>query len=87
MSIRILHQDCDAELANDRSLPCDAYLVQYEDDGTIKYDITRCGRRIELFDHYWDRYREGLKSFKQAEGRANPKLWSAEAPKPDKKKK
>ncbi len=86
MSIKILHQDCDPELANDRNLPYDAYIVQYEDDGSIKYDIVRCGKQVEIFDHYWDRYRGNLKSFKQSEGRVNPKLWGYES-KTDKKKK
>jgi hypothetical protein len=87
LSIKILHQDCDPNLANDRDLPYDAYLVQYEDDDTIKYDITRCSKRVEIFDHYWDRYREGLKSFKQSEGRVNPKLYGNQPPEEKKKKK
>lgn len=87
MSVKFIHQDCDPDLANDRSLPYNAYLVTYEYDGQTKYDIVQCGKKIEIFDHYWDRYREGLKTFKQTEGRVNPKLWGAEPPKTDKKKK
>ncbi len=84
--LKILHQDCDPELANDRSLPYTAYLVDYEDDGVKKYDIVICNKRIDIFDYYWDKYREGLKNFKQSEGRANPKLWGVQVKESKKKK-
>jgi hypothetical protein len=73
--MKILHHNCDPELANDRSLPYTAYLVTYEVDGAIAYDLTIPYSKVELFDYYWDRYREGLKGFEQSEGRVNPKLW------------
>lgn len=85
MSVKILHQNCDPSLAKDRSLPYTAYLVEYEDGSEICHDIVICNKKVDIFDHYWDRYREGLKSFKQTEGRVNPKLWGAQ--KPEKKKK
>ena len=31
-----------------------------------------------MFDHYWDRYREGLKGWKQAEGRVPTKTWMSQ---------
>ena len=55
--MRILHQDCDPEVANDRSLPYSAYLVKYEIDGELKYDLVIPDKQIEIFDHYWDKYR------------------------------
>lgn len=85
MSIKILHQNCDPELANDRSLPYTAYIVEYEIDESIAYDIVICNKRTDIFDHYWDKYREGLKGFKQTEGRVNPKLWGSQPPKETKK--
>lgn len=75
--MRILHQNCDPELANDRSLPYTAYIVTYEIDGAIAHDIVIVNKKTEIFDYYWDRYREGLKSFKQTEGRVNPRLWGS----------
>jgi hypothetical protein len=83
--MRILHQNCDPELANDKSLPYTAYLVTYEIDGAIAYDITIADKKSEMFDYYWDRYREGLKGWKQSEGRVNPKLWGNK-PKEEKKR-
>lgn len=86
MSIIVLHENCDPSLANDRSLPYTAYLVTYEKDGKTCYDITMCGKKVELFDYYWDQYREGLKTFKQSEGRVNPKIWENPAKSKGKKK-
>jgi hypothetical protein len=76
--MRVLHQNCDPELANDRTLPYTAYIVTYEVDGAIAYDLVIPDKQIEIFDYYWDRYREGLKDWKQSEGRVNPKLWGAQ---------
>lgn len=84
MSIKILHQNCDPELAKDRNLPYTAYIVKYEIDEAMCYDIVICNKKTDIFDHYWDKYREGLKEFKQTEGRVNPKLWGI-APKETKK--
>ena len=73
--IKIIRQNCDPELANDRSLPCTAYLVEYIDCGVKKWDIVLCNKKVDIFDHYWDNYREDFINFKQTEGRANPKVW------------
>lgn len=85
MSIKILHKNCDPEIANDRTLPYTAYLVRYVEDNTECYDLVLCNKKTDIFDYYWDKYREGLISFKQSEGRVNPKLWGA-APVEKKKK-
>jgi len=76
--MRILHQNCDPELANDRSLPYTAYIVTYEIDGAIAHDIVVVNKKMDIFDYYWDKYREGLKGFKQTEGRVNPRLWGSQ---------
>ena len=83
--MKILHQNCDPEVANDRTLPYNAYLVTYEIDGALAYDLVIPDKQVEIFDYYWDRYREGLKGWKQSEGRVNPKLWGNK-PKEEKKK-
>lgn len=72
-------------MANDRNLPYTAYIVTYEIDGAIAYDIVIPNKKVDIFDYYWDKYREGLKGFKQTEGRMNPKLWG-NPPKENKKK-
>jgi len=74
-SIKIIKQNCDPSEANDRSLPYTCYLVHYICEGEKLYDLVITPKKIDIFDHYWDNYREGLKWFKQSEGRVNPKLW------------
>ncbi len=76
--IKMLHQNCDPELANDRTLPYSAFIVKYEIDGDLAYDIVIANKQVDIFDYYWDKYREGLKGFKQTEGRVNPKLWGSQ---------
>lgn len=85
--MRIVHQNCDPSVANDRSLPYTSYLVEYEIDGAITYDLVIANKKTDIFDYYWDLYREGLISFKQSEGRVNPKLWDDPSKKKETKKK
>jgi len=86
--MRILHHNCDPEIAKDRSLPYTAYIVKYKDVAEgICYDIVISNRQVDIFDYYWDRYREDLISFKQSEGRTNPKLWEDPSTKKEKKQK
>jgi hypothetical protein len=82
--ILILHKDCDPDLAQDRTLPYTAYLVEYISEESTHWDIVVTGKQLDIFDYYWDTYREGLIGWKQTEGRVNPKLWNNPA---NKKKK
>lgn len=83
---KIIHENCDESLAKDKTLPSNSYLVKYYNEDNLRYDIVICNKRSDIFDMYWDKYREGLKSIKWTEGRVNPKLWGV-APKEVKKKK
>jgi len=80
--VNIIHANCDPELAQDRSLPHTAYLVEFDDGKGVVYDIAVASKRVDIFDYYWDKYRNVI-SMKQTEGRTNPKLWQD----PRKKKK
>ena len=84
--MNIIHRDCDPSLAQDRSLPYTAYLVEYLQDGMTHFDIVVSSKRVEIFDHYWDLYRHDLISMTQSEGRVNPKLWGNKPPENKKKK-
>lgn len=70
-------KDCDPSLAEDRSLPYTAYLIEYLQDGITKFDIAFGNKRVEIFDYYWDNYRHDLINMTQTEGRVNPKLYNA----------
>jgi hypothetical protein len=74
--MKIYEEDCSPELAADKSLPYTAYLVEYVLDGQTKYDIVISGKRIEIFDWYWDHYRHDFVRFTQTDGRINPRLWN-----------
>ena len=86
MKVRFIHEDCDPSLAEDRSLPHTAYLVEYKKDGVSHYDIVMASKKVEIFDHYWDTYRHDFVTMNQSEGRTNPKLWGNKPPETKKRK-
>ena len=86
-SVRILHKDCDLTVANNRELPYDSYVVTYFEDGKTCYDIVQPRKQMDIFDYYWDTYRENFKPpWYQSEGRVNPKLWGSKSSEVKKKK-
>lgn len=85
--MKVIHTDCDPTLAQDRSLPYTAYLIEYLQDGTTHFDIVIGRNRVEIFDHYWDQYKYDFVNMTQTEGRVNPKLWGNPPPKQEAKKK
>lgn len=82
MKVKIIHAQCDPSLAQDRTLPHTAYLVEYVQDGQTMFDIVVATKRVDIFDHYWDNYRHDFVNMTQTEGRVSPKLWQD----PNKKK-
>ncbi len=88
--MRVLYENCKPEEVNTKQLPYSAYLIEYEHEGTTKYDIAVAGKAVDIFDHYYDKYKKGFKNLKQSQGLVNPMLWNeqqAQAPKKEKKKK
>jgi hypothetical protein len=80
----VLHQKCEKSKANDKSLPLNSYLVTYISDEETFYDIVICNKKVDPFDAYWDKYREGLKDISWTEGKVNSNFWKS---KTEKKKK
>jgi len=72
--VYIIHEHCDPELAQDKTLPHTAFLVEYDDGNGVVFDIVTAAKQVDIFDFYWDKYKN-LISMKQSEGRSNPKLW------------
>ena len=68
-----------------KEAPNDAYIVKYNVDDKICFDLTR-GSKTRLFDMYWDKFRENLKSIEFGYGRINPKLWGYQKPQKKKRK-
>lgn len=71
-----LNKECDPNVAKDKSLPNNAFLVEYIIDGETRYDLVQSQKKVEIFDHYYDNYRSDLKNIIQSDGTANPKLWN-----------
>ena len=42
--MKIIHENCDPELANDKTLPNNAFLIEYKIDGTSYYDISAAAK-------------------------------------------
>ena len=86
MKLKVLHKECDPTLAEDKSLPYTAYLVEYVEEGLTKFDIVIVNKQVDIFDHYYDKYKSDFKNMTQTDGRVNPKMWGNK-PASEKKKK
>jgi hypothetical protein len=81
--IKIIHKDCEASFAKNKSLPLNSYLVSYNHKNRVMYDIAQ-GNRVSIFDHYYDEYRNVI-SINWTDGRVNPKLYNSQPQKKSKK--
>ena len=75
--MRIFLSKCNVSDADDKSLPVNSYLVTYFDGEECSYDIC-IGTKTDIFDHYWDRYREGLKDIRWTSGTVPAKVWMSQ---------
>ena len=87
-TLNILKENCDPKKDNNTKLPYNAYLVQYKvGEDEIKWDLTMAYKMSEIFDHYYDKYKNVL-AIIQSEGKVPPKLWQNPAePQPPKSRK
>ena len=73
--------------AKDSSFPSDAYLIWCVSDSETHIDLTRCTKRVNLFDMYYDKYGPGaVQKIDFGYGRVNPKLWGYKQPEKKKKR-
>ena len=73
---------------NSVEFPTDAYIVKYVFDDQVKYDLTR-GTKTNIFDMYYDKFKQGLKDIQYGQGNISPKMWgyrSKQAPQRKKRK-
>ena len=70
---------------NSVEFPTDAYIITYVIDDQVKYDLTR-GTKTNLFDMYYDKFKQGLKEIRFGQGNVSPKLWGHRAKQATKKK-
>ena len=52
----------DPTMAQDKTLPYTAYLVEYHDGDKVCYDIASAPKTVDLFDYYWDNYKPDSKN-------------------------
>lgn len=82
----ILKHNCTLQEAKVTDVPKDAYIVTYVLNGKVCYDLTRCGKKVNLFDMYYDSMGDVIRSIDWGYGKINPKVWGYEAPKSKKRK-
>tara|TARA_A200000159_G_scaffold52446_1_gene48413 strand:+ start:649 stop:885 length:237 start_codon:yes stop_codon:yes gene_type:complete len=73
--MKTIYSDCDPSVREDRTLPTNAFIVEYLQDTITKFDVVMSSKQVEIFDYYWDNYRSDLKNITQCEGRINPRLY------------
>ena len=71
--------------ANDRKLPSDAFEVYYVVDGEERLDVTRSGKKVNIFDFYYDKY-GNVKNIDYGHGTVNPSQWGYKKEPPKKKR-
>ena len=76
--MKIIKEDCDPADAQDKSLPTNAFLVEYRVDDASHFDLVISSKQVDIFDHYYDQYKKNFVTMNQAEGRISPKLWGVE---------
>ena len=52
--LKIIKEDCDPSVDNNRDLPNNAFLVTYKVDGKEQHDLVIAAKQIEIFDTYYD---------------------------------
>jgi hypothetical protein len=75
----ILLEKITLQQAKDPSFPTDAYLVTYISDGKEYLDLCRGGKRVNIFDLYYDRY-GSVKNISWGYGKVNPRTWGYKQP-------
>tara|TARA_S200000501_G_scaffold11745_1_gene10451 strand:- start:355 stop:687 length:333 start_codon:yes stop_codon:yes gene_type:complete len=82
----IIVEDGSLEDVRISQAPSDAYIIKYMHEDKIRHDLTR-GTKVKLFDMYWDKFKDGIKSIEYGMGTIKPNLWGYQSPKQSKKKK
>ena len=67
----------------DKELPTDVHVIKYEMDGEVFYDAVRAGKRVDIFDLYYDRLKTlngRVLHISIGYGTIKPKLWGYTQP-------
>ena len=75
--IKLLFEKCTPDKANDKKLPSDSFVVSYEEDKELKYDIIRAAAQVDVFDAYYDKYKN-VKSIQWTKGIVHPRTYDGQ---------
>ena len=68
-----------------KKVPTDAFIITYHHGDKVCRDLTR-GSKIRLFDMYYDKFKNGIKSIDFGCGTIKPQSWGYQSPQQKKKK-
>ena len=68
-----------------KKVPTDAFIITYHHEDKVCLDLTR-GTRYKLFDMYYDKFKNGIKSIDYGCGTIKPQSWGYQSPQQKKKK-
>tara|TARA_B100001057_G_C22519159_1_gene821136 strand:- start:452 stop:718 length:267 start_codon:yes stop_codon:yes gene_type:complete len=74
--VRYIHENGKKDLADNKYLPNNAYLVEYKVEGETRYDVVQSVKVVDIFDEFYDKYKKDLINITQSSGDVNPKLWN-----------
>lgn len=67
----VIHKNCDKNLAKDKSLPKNSYIIEYRIDDELTYDIIMGNSIVEIFDFYYDQLgKDSIVSILWTEGKS-----------------
>ena len=69
-----------------KKAPTDAFIVTYHHEDKVCRDLTR-GAKIKLFDMYYDKFKNGIKSIEYGCGTIKPQSWGYKSPQQKKRRK
>ena len=72
--IKVLFEKCELDKANDKKLPSDSFVVSYNHEEKLKYDIVRGSTFVDVFDAYYDKYKN-VKSIEWTKGIVHPRTY------------
>jgi len=84
--IQLLFEKCPLDKASDKKLPSDSFIVSYDQDKELKYDIVRAAAQVDVFDAYYDKYKN-VKSIQWTQGIVHPRTYDGQTQATSPKKK
>ena len=75
--IRLIFEKCPRDKGNDKKLPSDSFVVSYNDKEELKYDIVRASAQVDVFDAYYDKYKN-VKGIEWTKGIIHPKTYDGQ---------